>query len=79
MKLKAEGIWIKSRHTGEELDFSIVFFPPHLFRATLAAYGDSQARDQTGAVAANRCHSHSNTRSELHLQPKPQLVATLDP
>ena len=33
------------------------------------AYGCSQARGPVGAVAAGLCHSHSNTRAELRLQP----------
>ena len=43
------------------------------------AYGGSQARDLIGAVAASLHQSHSNTGSELRLQPTPQLMATLDP
>ena len=39
----------------------------HIFKATPAAYGSSQARGQIGALAAGLRHSHSNTRSELHL------------
>ena len=39
------------------------------FRAAPEAYGGSQARGLIGAVAAGLCHSHSNTRSEAHLQP----------
>ena len=50
-----------------------------LFMATLAAYGGSQARGQIGAVAAGLHHSHTNVRSELHLQPTSQLTAMLDP
>ena len=42
-----------------------------LFRATPAAYGDSQARGLIRATAAGPCHSHSITRSKLHLQPTP--------
>ena len=57
-------------------------------------YGSSQARGQiraadvahTTATATpdpsricDLYHSHGNTRSELHLQPMPQLAATLDP
>ena len=42
------------------------------------AYGGSQARGQIGAVATGLCHSHSNTRSETHLQPTPQVMAMLD-
>ena len=43
------------------------------------AHGGSQARGQIGAVAAGLYHSHSNARSEPHLQPTPQPMATLDP
>ena len=32
-----------------------------LFRAASAAYGSSQARGRTGAVAAGPHHNHSNT------------------
>ena len=47
--------------------------------AAPAAYGGSQARGQIGAVAIGLRQSHSNVGSELHLQPTPQLMATLDP
>ena len=50
-----------------------------LFRAALAAYGGSQARDPTGAAAAGLHHSYSNAASEQGLQPTPQLMATPDP
>ena len=50
-----------------------------LFRATPMACGSSQARGLIGATAASLPHSHSNARSELHLQPTPQLTATPDP
>ena len=43
------------------------------------AYGGSQARGLIGAVAASLRQSHSNTGSELCLQPIPQLMATPDP
>ena len=43
------------------------------------AYGGSQVRGPNGAAAAGLCQSHSNARSELHLQSTPQLVATPDP
>ena len=49
------------------------------FRATLSAYASSQARGQIEAAAASLCHSHSNTGSELGLQPTLQLTAMLDP
>ena len=48
-------------------------------RAAPVAYGGSQARGLIGAVAASLHQSHSNARSEPHLQPTLQLVATLDP
>ena len=50
-----------------------------LFRATPSAYWGSQARGRIGATAAGLCHSHSNARSKLPLQPTPQLMATPDP
>ena len=49
------------------------------FRATPAAYGGSQARDQIRAVAAGLCQSHSNVISKPHLQPTPQIMAMPDP
>ena len=48
-------------------------------RATLAAYGGSQARGLIGTTAASLHHRHSHARSEPHLQPTPQPTATLDP
>ena len=48
-------------------------------RAAPAAYGGSQARGLTGAVATGLHQSHSNAGSEPHLRSTPQLVATLDP
>ena len=44
------------------------------------AYGGSQVRGQTGAVATGQslCQSHSNTGSELRLRLRPQLTATSD-
>ena len=58
---------------------SIYFFPFLLFTATPTAYGGSQARGPVGATAAGLCHSHSNTRSQPHLRPTPQLMAMPDP
>ena len=51
------------------------FFCP--FKATPTVYGGSQARGRTEAEASGLYHSPSNTRSEPHLQPTPQLTATL--
>ena len=50
-----------------------------LFRAAPLAYGGFQARGPIKAIAATLHHSHSNTGSEMHLQPTPQLMATPDP
>ena len=50
-----------------------------LSRTAPAAYGSSWAWDQIGAAATGLYHSHSNTRSEPHLPPTPQLTVTLDP
>ena len=49
------------------------------FRAAPAAYGGSQARGPSGAVATGLHHSHSHAGSELRLRPTPQLMATPDP
>ena len=43
------------------------------------AYGDSQARGRIRAIATGLCQSHSNIGSKPHLQPTPELTATLDP
>ena len=57
--------------------FCLLFY--FIFRATPAACGDSQDRDQIRAVACGPQHSHSNARSKQHLRPTPQLTATPDP
>ena len=49
-----------------------------LFMAAPAAYGGSQARGRIRVVASGLRQSHS-AGSEPHLQPTPQLTATLDP
>ena len=49
-----------------------------LFRAALAVYGGFQASGQIGATAVGLHHSHSNARSEPHLQPTPQIIAMPD-
>ena len=49
-----------------------------LFMAALVSYGGSQARGPIRATGASLLHSHSNARSESHLPPTPQLMATLD-
>ena len=50
------------------------FFDIFVFLGPLSA-----AKSPIGAVAASLCHSHSNTGSEPHLQPTPQLTTMLDP
>ena len=55
---------------------SAIIFVMFFFRATPAAYGGSQIRGPTGAVAAALRHSHSNVGSEPRLRPTPQLGNT---
>ena len=55
--------------------FSNVFF---FFRATMTAYGSSQASGRIGATVAGLQHSHSNGGSESCLQASPQLTAMPD-
>ena len=50
-----------------------------LFRATLMAYGGSQARGLIGATAASLPHSHGNARSEPRLQPTSRQHWILNP
>ena len=45
----------------------------------LQQYGDSRARGQVRAAAANLRHSHNNAGSEPCLRTTPQLMAMLDP
>jgi len=47
-------------------------------RTAFAAYGGSQARGGRRSVATGLYHSHSNTRSEPHLQPTSQLTEKPD-
>ena len=55
------------------------FFFFAISRAAPTAYGGSQARGLIGAVATGLRQNHSNTGSELHLQPTSQLTTTPDP
>ena len=50
-----------------------------LLRFAPTAYGGSRVRGLISAVATGLRHSHSHAKSELHLQPTPQLMATQDP
>ena len=59
--------------------FLFLFFSFSLFKAAPVAYGGSQARVPIEAVATSLCQGHSNTGSELSLQPTPRLTATPDP
>ena len=62
------------------LIFIYLFICTFVFsRAAPMAYGGSQARAPIGAAAADLHHSHSNVGSKPHVQPTPQLMATLDP
>ena len=58
-------------------EFLLFFIYFLLFRAAPTAYGGSQTRGPIGAVVAGLYHSYSNTRSEPHLQPTPQLTGSL--
>ena len=69
--------WNRKRKLDLMIPFFFFFFC--LFMAVPAAYGRSQARVKSGAIAASLHHSHCHTRSETHLQPTPQLTATLNP
>ena len=66
------------KFSGRRHVFRFFFFFFFLFRASLVAYGGSQARSPIGTTVAGLHHSHSDIRSELRLQPIPQLTAALD-
>ena len=65
--------------SGSQPCLHFFFFFLSFSRATPEAHGGSQAKGPVGAVAAGLCHSHSNTRAELHLQTTPQLMEMQDP
>ena len=78
-KEKLEGVVTVHRVAKERcllLFFFLIFF---IFRAAPVAYESSQARGHIVAITAGLHHSHSHSRSEPHLQPTLQLMATLDP
>ena len=56
--------------------FFLSFFLSFFLRATLEAYGGSQARGWIRVVAAGLCQSHSSAGSEPHLRVTPQLTAS---
>ena len=64
---------------GKKVIENLFIYLFYLFRATPTACGCSQAKGQIGAMAAGLHRNHSNTRSELHLRPMPQLMAMPDP
>ena len=67
-KCLSKAFW--SLHPKRSNKFSVYsFFFFCLFRAAPTAHGSSQAGGRIGAAAASLCHSHSNTGSELSLQP----------
>ena len=66
-------------HTGSFRAHEHVFILIYVLRATPETYGSSQARRRIRAIAASLHNSHSNAKSELRLQPTPQLTATADP
>ena len=70
--LKQECLKDADKELAYLLSYLFIHFYP--FRATPSAYGGSQARGHIGATAASLHHSHSNTRSEPHLRPTPQLT-----
>ena len=70
-KMETKGKWENTK--------DLIFFFFFFLRSGPAAYGSSQHRGRTGAIAAGHRHSHSNTRSEPSLCPTPQLMAMPDP
>ena len=79
---KSETLISGRRNCYWRLDLSSFFFflsfSPIFFRAVPTAYGNSQARSQIRDIAASLHHSHSNTGSDPHLWPTPQVRAKLD-
>ena len=63
----------------DSLYITIFFLSFCLSRAAPTAYGGSQARGPTGAVATGLHQSHSKVVSEPRLQPVSQLMTTPDP
>ena len=59
----------------KDASFFLFFF----FKAEPAAYGGFWARGQIGVVANSLSKSHTNSGSQLHLQPTSQLTATPNP
>ena len=58
--------------------FIFIFFV-FFWGVTPAAHGHSQGRGRIGPTAMGLHHSRSNSGSEPHLRPTPQLTAMPDP
>ena len=58
---------------------TFLFIYLFIFTVVPAAYGSSQARLSDPRCSLGLFDSHSNTRSEPHLQPIPQLGTQPDP
>ena len=67
-------IFVKSLVEPSDYFFSFFSLGPHSWLMEVSRLGG-----QIGAVSAGLHHRHSNTGSELCLQPKPQLMAMPDP
>ena len=70
---------IGNKNTVKYFIYLFIYLFIYIFRATPMVYVGSQTSGLIGAVAASLHHSHSNTRSEPHLRPIPQLTAMPDP
>ena len=73
------GASIKTWGLSETVVLSLFLFLFAFSRAAPVAYGGSQARGLTGAVAAGLRQSQSQAGSEPRLQPTPYLMAMPDP
>ena len=79
---KSSCLTLNSKTTASHISLLRITFVLRFFggvRAVPEAYENSQARGLIRAAAAGLHHSHSNTRSKLHVQPTPQFMAMLDP
>ena len=83
-KLRTQQLWVSFGGEKARLPISLDLLRQKSFfftfsRAVPTAHRGSQTRGRIGAVAAGLRQSHSNARSEPHLQPMPQLTAMLHP
>ena len=65
--------------TNSTISFFFFFFFSFFLGLHLWHMGVPRLGGQIGVAAAGLYHGHSNTGSELHFQPTPQLVAMPDP